>query len=179
MKDEVSRFARSCSPSAFILVLTPFRFAKCRHRRQAFGPGASQQLQQKRLYLVIKMVTQSDEIGLDSTVGLISQIAGRCLHAAAVTRHLHPPHCQRHAARLAQRLAESLPFQRMRADLVIDVDRRQRQPQVVAQTPQHVEQHHGVNAAAQSHGDAPAAHRVRFQYGCNSFQEPFGHGRVN
>jgi len=49
----------------FRLHPSAFRLAKRRHRRQALGSGASQQLQQKRLHLVIEMVCQSNKVGLE------------------------------------------------------------------------------------------------------------------
>jgi hypothetical protein len=130
-----------------------------RHGRQSLDPCAAEELQQQRLDLVVLVVGENDVIAGLTGKNLVT--GGTCgsLEALA-SRHRHVYAAEGNTAGAADTPAKSGPAARLRAQLVIYVQRGKSDPQTGAQPVEDIQQDHRIDPAAQGSRNAiPGSHR--------------------
>jgi hypothetical protein len=118
------------------------------HRRQAFRPGAAQQLQQKRFGLVVLLVRGQQKIGVERGENLLALAPrGRLDAGRVVARDLHVMKCQFNGMRSAKPGAESSPVVGMGRQAMVHMHGPQFEWIEVAQRQQGMQQNHRVESA--------------------------------
>ena len=148
---------RNEEPRLIIGLLVPLRHSPSairlpneRHCREPPYAGAAQQLQQERFDLIVLVLGEDDVIGPLPCKRCVTGRARRGLDAPAAG-NLDPGTCIRNVSRPALAPAKRFPQRGIRMQLVIDMQRAQPDPQPRGNAPQAIEQHDGINTAAQSH----------------------------
>jgi len=133
-------------PSTFIL-------PQVRHRRQSLHARSPQELQQESLDLIVLVMGEDDVVtGLPEKDLVTGGTRGSLDAVARRNGYFHAP--EGNAASAADAAAKSRPARRVRAQLMIHVQRGKTNAQVRLKPVENVEQHHRIDPAAQGGRDA-------------------------
>ena len=143
-----------------------------RHPRQTSYARAPQKLQQYRFGLIVQIVRQRDIVRAPRAERRVARVSRRGFRAVAAC-DVDFDDGTFHAALAAARPAEPRPRSRVRGKLMIHVQRLQLEAHARREAREHIQEHDGIDAAAQADDDALAGQHHAFQRGSNVRDEAF------
>jgi hypothetical protein len=149
-----------------------------RHGRQARDASTAQQLQQDGFRLVIAMLREDQDIGIQTRKGLISRLPRCGLQTKTAMRpDVDRFNGERNTQVLAQTLAKNAPRGSVRTDAMIDVQGAERKTSRGGQLGEKIQEDDRIDAPGEAHYDASsssAVRRKRLRDGCREFSRgPF------